>query len=107
GIAGGWLYRGRAYQGDAEPARTHLCTRPRYHRHRPREPEPRQSGTDVPGQPRGAAADRDVRRPERRRLDPGLRGCRRISLYRRRPEEGTDQADPRPLRLALQRLLEA
>ena len=38
-------------------------------------------------------------------LDPGLRRCRRLRLYRRRPEEGADQADPRPLHLPLQRLL--
>src|SRR5262249_22452709 len=57
--------------------------------------------------PRGAAADRDVRRPERCGLDPGLGRRRRVRLYRRRPQERTHQADPRPLCLPLQRFLKA
>ena len=36
-------------------------------------------------------ADRRVRRPERCGLDPGLRRRRRFRLYRRWPQEGTDQ----------------
>ena len=40
-------------------------------------------------------------------LDPGLRRCRRVRLYRRRPEEGAHQADPRSLRVPLQRLCQA
>jgi hypothetical protein len=31
---------------------------------RPGKPQPRRAGADVPGQPGGAAADRNVRRPE-------------------------------------------
>ena len=49
-------------------------------------PEPRRAGADVPGQPRGEAAGRHVRRPERRRLDRGRGRCRRVGLYRRRAE---------------------
>jgi len=57
---------------------------------------------------------RAVRRPiamfvrsERRGVDPGFRRRRRLGLYRRRIEERTHQADPRPLHLAIQRICQA
>ena len=67
---GGRAARGRhaprgAHRRDLAPARAHLRDRSRRHPDRPREPEPRRAGADVPGEPRGAAADRHVRRPER------------------------------------------
>src|SRR6188474_2837191 len=52
------------------------------------------------------ALDPDVRRPERFGFDPGLGRCRGFRLYRRRAEEGADQADPRSLHLPLQRLFQ-
>lgn len=40
------------------------------------------------GQPRGAAADRHVRGPKRRRFDPAISRGRGVGLHRRRPQEG-------------------
>src|SRR5437868_10077931 len=57
-------------------------------------------------EPRGAAADRDVRGSERCGLDPGVGRCRGVGLHRRRAEEGTGKTDPRSVHFSLQRLLE-
>src|SRR4029077_3452720 len=99
--------RGRAHRRNAELAEPHLRARSRRHRHRSGKSQPGYSRTDVPGKPRGAAADCDVRRPERYRLDPGFRRCRRLRLYRRRPEERAAKAHPLSLHLALQRCFQA
>src|ERR1700722_2160092 len=107
GAAGSGFYRRGPYQRNAEFAEPDLRARSRRHPDRSGKSQPRRAGADVPGQPRGAPADRDVRRPERLRLDPGLRRCRRLRLYRRRVEEGAHQADPRPLHLPLQRVCQA
>src|SRR5665213_2816971 len=107
GIARGRFYRRGPHQRDAKSAATDLCARSGCHPDRPGESEPRHPGTDVPGQPCRAAAHRDVRRSERRRLDPGFGRRRGFRLYRRRPEEGTGQADPRPVRFPFQRVCEA
>src|SRR6266705_3584163 len=40
-------------------------------------------------------------------IDPGFGRCRGVGLYRRRIEERTSQADPRPLYLAIQCVREA
>src|SRR3954451_20624610 len=105
-VAGGRIHADRPYPRDAEPARPYLCGRSRHHPDRSGKPQPRRAGSDVPGQPRREAADRDVRRPERFILDPGLGRGGGLRLYRRRVEEGAHQADPRPLRVALQCLRE-
>src|SRR3984957_18654455 len=107
GTAGGGFYRRGPYQRNAEPAGPHLRTRSRRHPDRSRKSEPRHSGADVPGQPCRAPADRDVRRSERRGVDPGFRRCRCLRIHRRRIEEGAHQADPRPLHFALQCICEA
>src|SRR3954467_4972406 len=101
-VAGGRIHADRPYPRDAEPARPYLCGRSRHHPDRSGKPQPRRAGSDAPGQPCREAADRNVRRPERFILDPGLGRGGGLRLYRRRAEEGAHQAYPRPLRVALQ-----